>query len=144
MLSAIARALVRALEDDACAHRALAAELAARGFGAWQAHGDARALLRALVLRGAPARGAAVQIAEAAPALVVGVLAQEIMTPKDVGTRRAVMQLVAFLVRKVCDRVARVGRGADGDEVEATSDTGAAPAACRGGRQVARSRRGRG
>jgi hypothetical protein len=119
MLTDISKSLLLVLDDDDNAYKPLAIDLCARGFELWQGQAEAPALLRALFALatsprkdgpagalaqnvGPAARAAVVQIASTSTPLFVSTLALEILNPKDVQRRRAIMQLVAFLVRKVC------------------------------------------
>lgn len=103
------------LHDDTSSHRTLAIDLCAKGFHIWQHYIDSMALLRALFTLatnmrkeqisvqnvGPQARSAVLQIAMQHTGLFMTVLTLDILNPRSVAERKSVMQLVAFLIRKV-------------------------------------------
>ena len=96
-------------------YRTLAVDLCAKGFHIWQHYIDSLALLRALFAlatnmrkeqisvqnAGPHARSAVLQIATQHTGVFMTVLALDILNPRSVAERKSVMQLVAFLIRKV-------------------------------------------
>ena len=113
-LTDIAKSIAVYLHDETSPHRALAIDLCSRGFQVWQQHVDAVEMLRALFTLatttkkeaivvhnvGALARAAVLQIAASNTPLFMTTLAIDILHPRSVAHRKAVMQLVIFLVRK--------------------------------------------
>jgi hypothetical protein len=105
------------LHDDSSSYRALAIDLCAKGFQIWQHYVDAMAILRALSALatsarkenmpmqnvGPQARLAVLQIASSNTPLFMTTLTLDILSPKTLEHRKSVMQLVAFLIRKVCN-----------------------------------------
>jgi hypothetical protein len=103
------------MHDDTSNHRALATDLCAKGFHIWQHYVDSMALLRSVFALatnmrkeqisaqnfGPQARLAVLQIAVQHTALFMTVLTLDILNPRSVAERKSVMQLVAFLIRKV-------------------------------------------
>jgi hypothetical protein len=103
------------LHDESSAHRGLAIDLCARGFQTWQHYIDAMAILRALYTLatnsrkeiisaqnvGPQARLAVLHIASSNTPLFMTTLTLDILNPKTLDQRKAVMQLVAFMIRKV-------------------------------------------
>jgi WD repeat-containing protein 7 len=93
----------------------LAIDLCSRGFQIWQNYVDAMEILRALFLlatnvrkesisaqnAGPQARLAVLQIASNNTALFMTTLALDILHPRSVEHRKSVMQIFAFLIRKV-------------------------------------------
>lgn len=87
-----------------------------RGFDVWQHYTDPMDLLRSLFTlatnsaksaistqnAGTQARLAVVGIATTHTPLFMSTLSLEILQPQSIQDRRSVMQLVAFLIRKVC------------------------------------------
>jgi hypothetical protein len=149
-LADIAKSVALYLDEATCPHRALAIDLCARGFEIWQHYTDATALLRSIFLlatsskkemistqnASTQARLAVIQVATTATPLFMSTLAIEILHPRDVQSRKSIMQLVAFLVRKVCRPNSRaIGAFLD-NLLETTSDTLKPPEAHRGSCQV--------
>ena len=110
-LTDIAKSITLYLHDENCPHRVLAIDLCSRGFEIWQHHVDAMEVLRALFSLstsaerernvGAQARVAVLQIASSNTPLFMTTLSLDILHPKSVQQRNSIMQLVAFLIRKV-------------------------------------------
>ncbi|EED81002.1 predicted protein [Postia placenta Mad-698-R] len=102
------------LHREGSPYRALAIELCSRGFTLWQQYVDAVEMLRAVctlatVSRkeaisihnvGSQARSAVLHIAAANTPLFMTTLTIDILQPRSVEHRKAVMQLVIFLIRK--------------------------------------------
>lgn len=113
-LTDIAKSIAGYLHDETSPHRSLAIDLCSRGFQVWQQYVDAVEMLRALFTLatttkkeaiamqnvGAQARTAVLQIAASNTPLFMTTLAIDILHPRSVAHRKAVMQLVIFLVRK--------------------------------------------
>lgn len=111
----MAKSIALYLHDDASPYRSLAIDLCSRGFQVWQQHVDAVEMLRALYMLatttrkeaiavpniGVLARSAVLQIAADNTPLFMTTLAMDILHPRDMQYRKAVMQLVIFLIRKV-------------------------------------------
>ncbi|KAG1739452.1 uncharacterized protein EDB91DRAFT_1135335 [Suillus paluster] len=110
----ISKSIALYLHDETSAHRGLAIDLCARGFQIWQHYIDAMAMLRALYTLatnarkeaipaqniGPQARFAVLQIASSNTPLFMTTLTLDILNPKTLDQRKAVMQLVAFMIRK--------------------------------------------
>lgn len=110
----ISKSIALYLHDESSAHRGLAIDLCARGFQIWQHYIDAMAMLRALYTLatstrketisarniGPQARLAVLQIASGSTPLFMTTLTLDILNPKTLDQRKAVMQLVAFMIRK--------------------------------------------
>lgn len=110
----ISKSIALYLHDESSAHRGLAIDLCARGFQIWQHYVDAMAMLRALYTLatntrketisaqniGPQARLAVLQIASSNTPLFMTTLTIDILNPKTLDQRKAVMQLVAFMIRK--------------------------------------------
>ncbi|KAG1810892.1 uncharacterized protein BJ212DRAFT_1484021 [Suillus subaureus] len=110
----ISKSIALYLHDESSAHRGLAIDLCARGFQIWQHYVDAMAMLRALYTLatntrketisvrniGPQARLAVLQIASSSTPLFMTTLTLDILNPKTLDQRKAVMQLVAFMIRK--------------------------------------------
>ncbi|KAG2127039.1 hypothetical protein BD769DRAFT_1460808 [Suillus cothurnatus] len=110
----ISKSIALYLHDESSAHRGLAIDLCARGFQIWQHYIDAMAILRALYTLatntrketisarniGPQARLAVLQIASSSTPLFMTTLTLDILNPKTLDQRKAVMQLVAFMIRK--------------------------------------------
>lgn len=114
----IAKSIALYLHDEleassSPANRILSIELTSRGFQVWQHHVDAMEMLRALFgfavissvgsknAGGKEARAAVLQIAASSTPLFMTTLSLDIAQPKSLEHRRATMQLVAFIIRKV-------------------------------------------
>lgn len=103
------------LHDELSAHQVLAIDLCSKGFQTWQTYVDALEILRALFMLatttrkeaitaqnvGQQARAAVLQIGSTNTPLFMTTLGLEILDPKSTEHRKAVMQIVAFLIRKV-------------------------------------------
>src|SRR5882757_1027200 len=97
--------------------RILAIEFCSRGFNTWQSYVDVTELLRSLFTLathtkkdgittlnvGAAARSAVLQIASNNTPLVMTTLSMDILHVTDVQQRKSLMQMLAFLIRKVVD-----------------------------------------
>lgn len=110
-LTDIAKSIILYLHDEECPHRALAIDLCSRGFPIWQNFVDAVEVLRSLFNLatsadkernvGPQARSAVLQIASNNTPLFMTTLSLDILHPKSVQHRKSILQLVAFLIRKV-------------------------------------------
>lgn len=114
-LTDISKSIALYLHDEQSLHRVLAVDLCSRGFHIWQHYIDAMEILRALFTLsttsrkeaistqniGTQARLAVLQIATANTALFMTTLGLDILTPPNLEHRRTVLQIVAFLIRKV-------------------------------------------
>lgn len=103
------------LHDDQSTHKILAVDLCSKGFHIWQHYVDATEILRALFMLataskkegistlnvGSQARQAVLQIASDNTPLFMATLGLDILNPSSVEHRKSVMQIVAFLIRKV-------------------------------------------
>ena len=106
------------LHDEKSIYRVLAIELCSRGFNVWQHYVDALEILRSLFglatsVRkesisiqnvGSQARLAVLSIAADNMPLFMGTLCLDILTPPSIDHRRSVLQILAFLIRKVRKR----------------------------------------
>ncbi|GLB39841.1 putative WD40 repeats [Lyophyllum shimeji] len=113
-LTDISKSIALYLHDEQSLHRVLAIDLCSRGFHIWQHYIDAMEILRALFALattsrkdsinlqniGSQARLAVLQIASSNTPLFMTTLALDILTPPTLEHRKAVMQIVAFLIRK--------------------------------------------
>jgi hypothetical protein len=114
-LTDISKSIALYLHDEQSLHRVLAVDLCSRGFHVWQHYIDAMEILRALFILattprkesinvqnvGVQARLAVLQIASSNTALFMTTLGLDILTPSSLEHRRSVMQVVAFIIRKV-------------------------------------------
>ena len=110
-LTDIAKSITLYLHDEACPHRILAIDLCSRAFQVWQHYVDAMEVLRALFSlatsaekernAGPQARQALLQIASSNTPLFMSTLLLDILHSRSVQQRKSIMQLVAFLIRKV-------------------------------------------
>ena len=105
------------LHDDRPICKILAIELCSRGFDTWQSYIDVMELLRSLFTLatytkkdgitmlnvGAVARSAVLQIASTNTPLVMTTLSMDILHVTDIQKRKSLMQMLAFLIRKVSD-----------------------------------------
>jgi len=103
------------LHDENSIHRALAIDLCSRGFHVWQHYIDSMEILRSLfdlatTVRkdsisvqnvGAQARLAVLSIATNNMPLLMGTVCLDILNPPTMEHRRSVLQILAFLIRKV-------------------------------------------
>lgn len=102
------------LHDNDASLKATAVDLSSRGFHIWQQYIDATTMLRSLVTLatstrkeniaanvGPQARQAILNIVTHHTGLFMTTISLDIMNPRDIEQRRSVMQLVAFLIRKV-------------------------------------------
>lgn len=110
------------LNDDRPICKILAIELCSRGFDTWQSYVDVMELLRSLFTLathtkkdgittlnvGAAARIAVLQIASNNTPLVMTTLSMDILHVTDVERRKSLMQMLAFLIRKVLNRLENV------------------------------------
>jgi hypothetical protein len=110
----VSKSIVMYLHDDDASYKATAVDLCSRGFNIWQQYIDAPAMLRALFALatnmrkdglagnvGAQARLAVLHIVTHNTALFMTTLSLDIVSPQGIEHRRSIMQLVAFLIRKV-------------------------------------------
>ena len=114
-LTDISKSIAMYLHDEQSKYRVLAIDLCSRGFQVWQHYIDAMDILRALFTLatntskqaitaqnvGAQARLAVLQIASSSTPLFMTKLGLDILHPQSVEHRKCVMQIVAFLIRKV-------------------------------------------
>jgi WD repeat-containing protein 7 len=115
-LTDISKSIAMYLHDENSQYRFLAIDLCSRGFNIWQHYVDAMEILRALFTLGASsrketisaqnvgpqARLAVLQIVSSNTSLFMTTLALDIHSPQSVEQRKSVMQIFAFLIRKVC------------------------------------------
>ena len=108
--------------DDRPICKILAIDLCSRGFDTWQSYIDVMELLRSLFTLathtkkdgittlnvGAAARSAVLQLASSHTQLVMTTLSMDILHVTDVQQRKSLMQMLAFLIRKVPDRLESV------------------------------------
>lgn len=106
------------LHDEKSIYRILAIDLCSRGFSVWHHYIDSMEILRSLFdlatsVRkdsisiqnvGAQARLAVISIATHNMPLFMGTLCLDILNPPSVQHRRSVLQVLAFLIRKVSKR----------------------------------------
>lgn len=115
MLRNISKSISLYLLDDKSSYRILAIDLCSKGFHVWQNYIDSMEILRSLFTLattsrkndissqnvGAQARTAVLFIANKNTPLFMSTLGLDILTPLTLEHRRSVMQIVAFLTRKV-------------------------------------------
>ena len=103
------------LLDDRPMCKVLAIDLCSRGFNIWQSYVDVMDLLRSLFSLathtkkdgittlnvGAAARSAVLQVMSSNTPLVMTTLSMDILDVTDVQQRKSLMQMLAFLIRKV-------------------------------------------
>lgn len=111
----ISKSISLYLHDENSIYRVLAIDLCSRGFHVWQHYIDVMEILRALFNLAtsskkeaitaqnisAQARLAVLQIATNSTPLFMTTLGMDILSPATLEHRKAVMQIVAFLIRKV-------------------------------------------
>ncbi len=116
VLRDVSKSISLYLLDENSIYRVLAIDLCSRGFGVWQHYIDSMEILRSLFTLatsskkgdispqnvGAQARAAVLLIASENTPLFMSTLGLDILTPPSLEHRRAVLQIVAFLIRKVC------------------------------------------
>lgn len=114
-LNDISKSIVLYLHDEDMPDKLLAIDLCSRGFHIWQQYVDAMEMLRSLFTLatgsrkdtissqniGPQARLAVLQIATHNTALFMTTLSLDILHPRGVESRKSIMQLVAFLIKKV-------------------------------------------
>lgn len=114
-LTDISKSIQSYLRDDDTQHLILAIDLCARGFSTWQQYIDAMEMLRSLLSlattskkesisseNASPqARLAVLQIASSNTHLFMTTLTLDIVNPTSTEHRKSVLQIVAFLIRKV-------------------------------------------
>ena len=114
-LTDISKSVLLYLHDEKSTYRVLAIDLCSRGFHVWQNYVNAMDTLRSLfdlattVKKnaisvqnvGAQARLAVVSIAENSVPLFVGTMCLDILNPPSMEHRRSVLQILAYLTRKV-------------------------------------------
>lgn len=114
-LTDISKSITLYLHDEQSIYRVLAIDLCSRGFHVWQHYVDSMEILRALFLMatttrkesitsqnvGAQARLAVLHIAATNTPLFMTTLGLDILNPVSLEHRRSMMQIVAFLIRKV-------------------------------------------
>ncbi|ETW82184.1 hypothetical protein HETIRDRAFT_445035 [Heterobasidion irregulare TC 32-1] len=113
-LNDISKSIVLYLQDEDVPDKLLAIDLCSRGFHIWQQYVDAMEMLRSLFTLatasrkdtissqniGPQARLAVLQIATHNTALFMTTLSLDILHPRGVESRKSIMQLVAFLIKK--------------------------------------------
>ena len=111
----ISKSIALYLHDEKSIYRVLAVDLCSRGFHVWQHYIDSMEILRSLINLstnmqkdsisvqnvGAQARLAVLAIAGNSMPLLMGTMCLDILTPPSVEHRRSVLQILAFLIRKV-------------------------------------------
>lgn len=116
ILTDVAKSIALYLHDEHSPHRALAIDLCSKGFPVWQQYVDAVEILRALFALatssrketglqqnvGQQARAAVLLIASSNSPLFMTTVSMDILQPQNVHHRKSVMQLVIFLIHKVC------------------------------------------
>ncbi|THH17275.1 hypothetical protein EW146_g3520 [Bondarzewia mesenterica] len=123
-LNDISKSIMIYLHDDDVSYKLLAIDLCSRGFHIWQQYVDAMEMLRSLFTlatnsrkesissqnAGPQARLAVLQIATHSTALFMTTLSLDILHPRDLDHRKSVMQLMAFLIKKVLVLVCILGQ----------------------------------
>ena len=118
----ISKSISLYLHDEKSIYRVLGIDLCSRGFNVWQHYIDSMEILRSLFDLatnarkdsisiqnvGAQARLAVLSIASNNMPLFMGTLCLDILTPPTVEHRRSVMQILAFLIKKVLFLIFRV------------------------------------
>ena len=121
-LTDISKSIALYLHDEKSLYRVLAVDLCSRGFHVWQHYIDAREILRSLFTLattsrkdfinlqniGAQARLAVLQIASSHTGLFMTTLGLDILHAPTLEDRKSVMQIVAYLIRKVRIRDVRL------------------------------------
>lgn len=111
----ISKSISLYLHDEKSIYRVLGIDLCSRGFNVWQHYVDSMEILRSLFDLatnarkdaisvqnvGSQARLAVLSIASNNMPLFMGTLCLDILTPPTVEHRRSVMQILAFLIKKV-------------------------------------------
>jgi hypothetical protein len=111
----ISKSISLYLHDEKSIYRVLGIDLCSRGFNVWQHYVDSMEILRSLFDLatnarkdlisiqnvGSQARLAVLSIASNNMPLLMGTLCLDILTPPTVEHRRSVMQILAFLIKKV-------------------------------------------
>ena len=116
-LTDISKSIALYMHDESSAHRVLAIDLCSRGLQIWQHYFETIDILRTLfdlatstkrepnvpVIRNpaSQAKVAVLQIATSSTPLFMTTLSLDILNPKSTEHRKSVMQLLAFLIRKV-------------------------------------------
>lgn len=114
-LTDISKSIALYLHDEKSLYRVLAIDLCSRGFQVWQHYIDAMEILRALFTLatgsrkdsiniqniGTQARLAVLQIASSDTPLFMTTLGLDILNPLSLEHRKSVLQIVAYLIRKV-------------------------------------------
>lgn len=117
VITDITKSITLFLHDESSAHRVLAIDLSSRGLQIWQHYTDTMEIMRSLfelatlprkedgptTIRNsrAQARLAVLHIASTSTHLFMTKLLLDIMHPKTAEHNKAIMQLLAFLIRKV-------------------------------------------
>jgi hypothetical protein len=130
-LTDISKSVASYLHDEQLLHRVLAVDLCSKGFHVWQHYINAMEILRALFTLAttprkeaisvqnvsAQARLAILQIASSNTALFMTTLGLDILTPPSLEHRRSVLQIVAFIIRKVRFGCTTQNHGSFGDVI---------------------------
>lgn len=118
VLTDIAKSVTLYLHDEASSHRVIAIELCSFGFQIWQHYVDAMEILRSLFTLAtaarkdndaasrsvaSTARAAVLQIASSNTPLFMTTMSLDILQPKTPEYRNSIMQLIAFMIRKVIE-----------------------------------------
>ena len=115
-LNIISKSVMMCLHESDVSCKALAIDLCSRGFNVWQHYIDAMEMLRCLFNLatstkkesitaqniGPQARQAVLHIVSNNTGIFMTTLSLDILHPQSLEHRKSVMQLVAFLIRKVC------------------------------------------
>jgi len=114
-LTDVSKSISMYLNDERHICKILAIDLCSRGFNTWQSYVDVMELLRSLfnlathtkkdgittLNVGSAARNAVLQIVSNNTPLVMTALSMDILHVTDVQQRKSLMQMLAFLIRKV-------------------------------------------
>ena len=114
-LTELSKSIALYLHDENSSHRVLAIDLCSKGFHVWQNYIDTMEILRALFSLatgvrketisvqniGAQARLAVLTIATQNTPLFMSTLCLDVLNPPSLEHRRSVLQIIAFLIRKV-------------------------------------------
>ena len=112
----MAKSVMIYFNDATSPHRVLAIDLCSRGFEIWQQYFDSMEALRSLFVLatttrkesisvknpGPYARMAVLQIASSNSPLFVTTLSLDILHPRSLEYSKSILQIIAFLIRKVC------------------------------------------
>lgn len=153
VLTDLAKSVTLYLHDEASSHRVIAIELCSFGFQIWQHYVDAMEILRSLftLATGArkdndaasrtvasTARAAVLQIASSNTPLFMTTMSLDILQPKTPEYRNSIMQLIAFMIRKVTGLIMGLDYhcSTSGNIAETPSTVPQPTPPCGGGRQI--------